>query len=252
MKKIILAAAAAALFTSGTVHAADAVAVPKEEWSFYGVLGKFDRPQLQRGFQVYKEVCASCHALQYVSFRNFADLGYSEDQIKTLAAEYEVEDGPDDSGDMFMRPAKGSDRLPKPFANDAMARVANGGALPPDLSLMTKARANGPDYVFHLMMGYEEPPAGVQVMPGLNYNKYFPGGQIAMPKLITDGLVTFADGAPNDAASIARDVTAFLHWAAEPKLEARHTTGLKVTLYALIFAVLAFFAKRRMWKNIPH
>jgi len=252
MKKIILAAAAAALFTSGTVYGADAVAVPKEEWSFYGVLGKFDRPQLQRGFQVYKEVCASCHALQYVSFRNFADLGYSEDQVKTLAAEYEVEDGPDDSGDMFMRPAKGSDRLPKPFANDAMARVANGGALPPDLSLMTKARANGPDYVFHLMLGYEEPPAGVQVMPGLSYNKYFPGGQIAMPKLITDGLVTFADGAPNDAASIARDVTAFLHWAAEPKLEARHTTGLKVTLYALIFAVLAFFAKRRMWKNIPH
>jgi len=252
MKKIILAAAAATLLTASSAYAAAEVHIPKEQWSFNGVLGTFDRAQLQRGFQVYKDVCAACHSLRYISFRNFEALGYSEAQVKALAAEYEVEDGPDDSGDMFMRKAKASDHLPKPFANNAMARMANGGALPPDLSLMTKARAGGPDYVYHLMMGYEEAPAGVEMMPGLSYNKYFPGHQIAMPKQISDGLVTFADGSPNDAASISKDVTAFLHWAAEPKLEARHSTGLKVTLYALIFAVLAFLAKRRMWKNIPH
>jgi ubiquinol-cytochrome c reductase cytochrome c1 subunit len=253
MKKIILAAAAVfALAAPAALNAAEDVHIPKEKWSFDGVLGKFDRAQVQRGFQVYKDVCSACHGLQYVAFRNLADLGYSEAQIKTLAAGYEVEDGPNADGEMFKRPAKASDHLPKPFPNEQAARLANGGALPPDLSLMTKARAGGPDYVYHLMMGYEEPPAGVQMMEGLNYNKYFPGHQIAMAKQISDGLVTYADGAPNDAASISKDVAAFLHWAAEPKLEARHSTGLRVLLFALAFAVLAYFYKRRLWKNIPH
>ncbi len=252
MKKILLAATAAFTFTAVSAQAAEHVEIPKEKWSFDGVLGTFDRAQLQRGFQVYKDVCSACHSLNYISFRNFEALGYSEEQVKTLAAEYEVQDGPNDEGDMFKRKAKPSDRLPKPFANDALARMSNGGALPPDLSLMTKAREGGPDYVYHLLLGYEEPPAGVQLVTGMSYNKYFPGHQIAMTKQITDGVVTFADGSPNDAAHVAKDVTAFLHWAAEPKLEARHSTGLRVTLYALIFAVLAFLAKRRMWKNIPH
>jgi ubiquinol-cytochrome c reductase cytochrome c1 subunit len=251
MKSIILAATAVALVTTSAC-AAEEVHIPKEEWSFNGALGTFDRAQLQRGFQVYKGVCSACHSLQYVSFRNFEALGYSEEQVKTLAAEYEVQGGPNEEGDMFKRKAKASDRLPPPFANDQLARASNGGALPPDLSLMTKAREGGPDYVYHLLLGYEEPPAGVTLMPGLSYNKYFPGNQIAMTKQINDGLVTFADGSPNDAAHIAKDVTAFLHWAAEPKLEVRHHTGLRVTIYALIFAVLAFLAKRRLWKSIPH
>lgn len=251
MKKLILAAVAVvALAAPAVVNAAAEIEIPKEEWSFYGILGKFDRQQIQRGFQVYKDVCSACHGLEYISFRNFEDLGYSEEQIKTLAAQYEVDDGPDENGDMFKRKAKGSDRLPKPFANDAIARVANGGALPPDLSLITKSRVGGPDYVYHLLLGYEEPPAGFELIQGLSYNKYFPGHQIAMTKQLQDGLVTFADGSPNDAAHIAKDVTAFLHWAAEPKLEVRHSTGLRVTLYALIFAVLAYFVKRRLWAKL--
>jgi ubiquinol-cytochrome c reductase cytochrome c1 subunit len=253
MKKIILAAAAAfALSTPAVLNAAEAIQIPEEKWSFYGVLGKFDRAQVQRGFQVYKDVCAACHGLQYVAFRNLQDLGYSEAQVKTLAAGYEVQDGPNEDGDMFKRPARASDHFPKPFPNDQAARAANGGALPPDLSLITKARTGGPDYVYHLMMGYDEPPAGFQMMDGLSYNKFFPGHQIAMAKQIQDGLVEYADGAPNDAASISRDVTAFLHWAAEPKLEARHSTGLRVLLYALLFAVVAYFYKRRLWSKLPH
>ncbi len=255
MKKIILAAAAAAALAapaalSTSLWAAEHIEIPKEEWSFNGVLGKFDKQQLQRGFQVYKDVCSACHGLQYIAFRHFEALGYSEEQVKALAAQYEVDDGPDENGDMFKRKAKASDYLPKPFPNDATARLANGGALPPDLSLMTKAREGGPDYVYHLLLGYEEPPAGVELMEGLSYNKYFAGHQIAMTKQLQDGLVTFADGAPNDAAHIAKDVTAFLHWAAEPNLEARHSTGLRVTLYALLFAVLAYFTKRRIWAKL--
>ncbi len=251
MKKIILAAAAVfALAAPAAVSAAEHIEIPEEDWNFYGVLGAFDRPQLQRGFQVYRDVCSACHGLEYISFRNFEALGYSEEQIRTLAAEYEVDDGPDENGDMFKRRAKASDLLPKPFPNDAVARLANGGALPPDLSLITKAREGGPDYIYHLLLGYVEPPAGFALIEGLSYNAYFPGHQIAMTKQIQDGLVTFADGSPNDAAHIAKDVTAFLHWAAEPNLEARHSTGLRVTLYALLFAVLAYFTKRRIWAKL--
>jgi ubiquinol-cytochrome c reductase cytochrome c1 subunit len=253
MKKVLLAAAAAlAIAAPATLNAAESVHIPAEKWSFNGVFGKFDKQQVQRGFQVYKEVCSACHSLKYVAFRNLADLGYSEAQIKTLAAEYEVDDVPNEEGEVLKRKARPSDHMPKPFANDQLARMSNGGALPPDLSLMTKARVGGPDYVYHLLLGYEEPPAGFEVMPGLSYNKYFPGHQIAMAKPVDEGVVTFADGSPNDLPAVARDVTAFLHWAAEPKLDERHSTGFRVTLYALIFAVLAFFMKRRLWAKLPH
>ena len=255
MRKILLVASAvAALAIPSVLNAAEEheVELAKQEWSFNGVFGKFDKQQVQRGFQVYKDVCAACHSLQYLAFRNLADLGYNEGQVKAIAAGYEVDDGPNDEGEMFKRPAKASDHLPKPFPNDQMARAANGGALPPDLSLITKAREHGPDYIYHLLLGYEEPPKGFEVLPGLSYNKYFPGHQIAMAKQIDDGLVTYADGAPTDAAAIAKDVTAFLHWVAEPKLEARHSTGFRVLLYTLLFTVLAYFAKRRIWANIEH
>ena len=251
MKKIVLAAAAALALTTGA-NAAEHVKIPAETWTFDGVLGHFDKQQIQRGFQVYKDVCANCHSLKYIAFRHLGALGYSEAQIRSLAATYQVDDGPNDEGDMFKRPGRASDHFPKPYANDALARGGNGGALPPDLSLITKAREGGPDYIYHLLLGYENPPAGVEVTPGLHYNKFFPGGQIAMSKQITDGVVTYADGAPTDAANVAKDVTAFLHWAAEPNLEARHSTGLRVVMYALIFALLAFLAKRRLWKDIPH
>ncbi|MBX7200665.1 MAG: cytochrome c1 [Rhodospirillaceae bacterium] len=255
MRKVLFGAVAALALSLplAAMSAEEEIHLPKQEWSFNGVLGKFDKQQVQRGFQVYKEVCSACHSLQYFAFRNLADLGYSEAQVKTLAATYEIQDGPDDNGDMFKRKGKASDYMPKPFANDQAARASNGGALPPDLSLMTKAREGGPDYVYNLLLGYEDtPPAGVTLMPGMNYNKYFPGHQIGMAKQIQDGLLTYADGAPNDAAHIAKDVTAFLHWVAEPKLEARHDTGVRVILYTLLFTVLAYLAKRQIWSRIEH
>ena len=254
MRKIVLAAALAAVLPVSALNAAEEVVLPKQDWSFNGVFGQFDKEQLQRGFQVYKEVCSSCHALKYIAFRNLEALGYSEAQIKTLAAEYQIEDGPDDNGDMFKRKGKSSDYLPKPFPNDNAARASNGGALPPDLSLIVKAREGGPDYVYNLLTGYEEAPAGMKMAPGMNYNKYFTRGafQLAMAQQVKDGVVTFADGSPNDAAHIAKDVTAFLAWTAEPKLEARHSTGLRVMLFTLLFTVLAYFLKRRIWSRIGH
>lgn len=255
MRKVLFGAVAAfALSLTPMVMGAEEAEIhlPKQEWGFNGMLGKFDKEQVQRGFQVYKEICSACHSLQYLAFRNLEALGYSEAQVKTLAATYEVQDGPDENGDMFKRKAKASDYIPKPFANDQAARASNGGALPPDLSLMTKAREGGPDYVYNLLLGYDEPPAGVTLMTGMNYNKYFPGHQIGMAKQIQDGLLTFADGSPNDSAHIAKDVTTFLHWVAEPKLEARHDTGLRVILYTLLFTILAYFVKRHIWARVEH
>jgi len=253
MRKIVLAAVLAAVLPL-SASANEGVELPKQEWSFDGVFGKFDKEQVQRGFQVYKEVCSNCHSLKYIAFRNLEALGYSEEQVKTLAAEYQVEDGPDDSGDMFKRKAKPSDYMPKPFPNDQAARASNGGALPPDLSLIVKARKGGPDYIYNLLLGYEEPPADVHVAAGMHYNKYFAAGgfQIAMAQQVKDGVVTYADGTPNDAKQVAKDVTAFLMWTAEPKLETRHFTGLRVMIYTLLFTALAYFLKRRIWARIEH
>lgn len=253
MRKIVLAAAAAFVLSAPVVQAAEAeVELMEHEWTFDGLLGHFDKQQLQRGFQVYKEVCAACHSLNYVAFRNLEDLGYSEDQVKVIAAEYQVQDGPDENGDMFDRPARGSDHFPKPFANEQLARASNGGALPPDLSLMTKAREGGPNYVYSLMLGYVDPPQGFNLLPGMNYNKYFPGHQIGMPQQVMDDRVVYADGTKASAQQIAADVSAFLHWAAEPKLEARHATGIRVMLFAFLFTVLAYFLKRRIWAKLDH
>jgi ubiquinol-cytochrome c reductase cytochrome c1 subunit len=254
MRKYILTAAAALALTFpvASFGAEEVIHIPKEKWSFNGVTGHWDKEQLQRGFQVYKEVCAACHSLEYVSFRNFEALGYSEAQVKALALEYEVEDGPDDNGDMFKRKAKPSDKLPKPYPNDKFARASNNGALPPDLSLMAKARHGGPDYIYHLLIGYEEAPKDLKLADGMSYNKYFTGHQIAMPKQIEDGKVDYADGTKNDAQQIAKDVSAFLMWTAEPKMEARHATGVRVILFTLLFTVLAYFLKRRIWARIGH
>lgn len=251
MKKVILAAAAATLLTLPlSANAAEAIHLPEQEWSFDGLLGAFDKQQLQRGFQVYREVCSACHELKYIAFRNLEALGYSEDQIKVLAAEYDVEDGPDDTGAMFERPGKASDYLPRMYGNEAEARYMHNGALPPDLSLITKARADGPNYVYNLLVGYEDPPADIEIGEGLNYNKYFPGNQIAMIAPIDDDFVEFADGTPATKQQIAKDVTAFLHWAAEPNLEARHSMGIKVMLFTLLFTILAYLLKVRVWSRL--
>jgi ubiquinol-cytochrome c reductase cytochrome c1 subunit len=220
-------------------------------WQHEGVFGTFDRAAAQRGFQVYREVCSGCHGLTYVAFRNLTQLGFSEEQVRALAAEYTVEDGPDDTGEMFERPAIPADPIPPPYPNPQAARAANGGALPPELSLITKARAGGTDYVYSLMVGYEEPPAEVEAEApeGLYYNAYFPGHWIAMPPPLSEGLVAYADGTEATVPQMAADVATFLTWAAEPTLEQRKQTGLKVMLFLIVFTGLCYATLRKIWAD---
>jgi cytochrome c1 len=251
MKKFLLAAVAALAFSPATFAAEAGPELMHVKWSFDGAFGKFDKMQLQRGLQVYREVCASCHSLNYIAFRNLEDLGYSEGQTKAIAAEYEYPEI-DDEGSDTTRKGKPSDYFPNPYPNEKFARVSNNGALPPDLSLITKARVGGPDYVYSVTLGYEDPPPGVEVLEGMNYNKYFASGnfQIGMPKQIEADKVTYADGTAATPEQIGQDITAFLHWAAEPKLEARHGTGIRVLLYTFIFTVLAYLLKQRIWARL--
>jgi ubiquinol-cytochrome c reductase cytochrome b/c1 subunit len=244
---------------------------PTLKWSFAGPFGKYDRGSLQRGLKIYKEVCSACHSLNYIAFRNLADPGgpgYSEAQVAALASEYKIKDGPNDQGEMFERPGRPADYFPAPFPNEQAARVANGGGLPPDLSLITKARSyergfpwfifdfftqfqeQGPNYVAAILQGFEDkPPAGVTVPDGSYYNKYFPGHSIKMPKPLSDGQVTFEDGAPATLPQYSKDVTTFLMWAAEPKMEARKQLGFQVFVFLIIFAFLMYFTKKKVWAD---
>ena len=224
--------------------------LPRQKWSFDGVFGTYDRASLQRGFQVYKEVCSVCHPVKHLHFRDLTDIGYSEDEVKAIAAGYQVTDGPNDDGQMYQRPGRPSDPIPGPFPNDQAARAANNGALPPDQSLIVKARPGGPDYVYGILTGYKEPPANFNLLPGMNYNEFFPGHQIAMPPPLSDNAVTFADGVPATVPQMAHDVTSFLTWAAEPRLEDRHRTGFKVTLFLVVAAGVFYAAKRKIWAPI--
>lgn len=241
-----------ALSFSGAALAADEAEHPKEmEWSFEGPLGTFDRPALQRGFQVFKEVCSTCHTLKYVTFGSLDDAGgpgFSEAEAKAVAAEYE-KDALDDSGDVKQVPRTLADTFPAPFANDLAARAANGGALPPDLSVMTKARHEGPSYIYSLLTGYKDAPADVEMRAGMNYNPYFPTHQIAMPPPLTPDRVTYSDGTPATVEQMAHDVVTFLEWTAEPKLEARKRTGLTVLIYLALLSVMLYWAKSRIWKD---
>lgn len=239
-------------------------------YSFEGPLGTFDRAQLQRGYKVYKEVCSNCHSMKFVAFRNLEDKGgpnFTEEQVKALAATFTVKDGPDKDGNMFDRPGKPSDYFPAAFANEEAAKAANGGALPPDLSLITKAREGwhgtfnqlwngigGPQYVYSLLTGYEEPDAAMakEKPEGKYYNPYFASGHwIGMPTAgtLSDGLVTFDDGAPNKVADMAKDVSAFMAWTAEPKMEERKQTGFMVLIYLALLAGLMYFVKQRIWRD---
>ena len=237
---------------SHVAHASgDAPELPDHEWKHTGVFGTFDRDELHRGFQVFQEVCASCHSLEFIAFRNLAEIGFSEEQIKAIAAEYEVEDGPDAEGDMFMRPARSSDYFPDPFANPQAARASNGGALPPDLSLMVKARDGGIDYLYALLTGYEdEAPEGFELVEGMSYNHYFRGQQIAMPEPLYEEAVEYADGTEPTLEQLAHDVSVFLAWTAEPELEFRKKTGLKVLIFIAIFTALIYIIKRRIWARL--
>jgi ubiquinol-cytochrome c reductase cytochrome c1 subunit len=253
MSRLSTVGAAALVLAVGALEASAQIAEAPEpiavSWQHDGVFGTFDRAAAQRGFQVYREVCSVCHSLTYVAFRNLAQLGFGEEQVRALAAEYTVEDGPNDDGEMFERPAVPADPIPPPYPNPQAARAANGGALPPELSLITKARAGGTDYVYSLMVGYEEPPAGAEAPEGLYYNAYFPGHWIVMPSPLSEGLVTYADGTEATVPQMAADVATFLTWAGEPTLEQRKQSGLKVMLFLIVLTGLCYATMRKVWAD---
>lgn len=293
---VLLALAPAAAFAAG----GKTLPLKHEHWQFNGPFGTYDREAMQRGFQVYKTICSSCHGLDQLAFRNLGDKGgpfYLEQcpegvpettnckvpaenpVVKAIAAEYTVKDGPDDYGEMFDRPGLPSDKIPKPFANEQQARAANGGAYPPNLALIMKARHHGPDYVYSLLTGYEEAPETVVLGPGQNYNPYFPGdmsqllkpeyrdaeghplpdvevppgGVLAMVAPLSDGVVDYADPAiPETVDQYAKDVVEFLTWASEPKMEERKSLGVVTIGYLLILTMVLFFSYRAIWSKTDH
>lgn len=219
-------------------------------WPFNGALGFVDRQAAQRGFQVYKEVCSVCHGLKHLYYRNLKDIGFSDDEIKEIAKQHTVLDGPNDQGEMFERPAVPSDRVVEPFKNEQAARAANNNALPVDLSLIVKAREDGANHVYSILTGYVTPPADFKVTPGLNYNPYFAGAQIAMPAPLTDGQVAYEDGTVASVSQMAHDVVIFLQWAAEPEMEHRKSLGLKAMIFLTFFILFFYVAKKRVWKDV--
>lgn len=224
---------------------------PKQlNWKFDGVFGSFDQASQQRGFQVYKEVCSACHSLSRISFRNLQEIGFSEAEVKALAASYLVEDGPNDDGEMFERAGLSSDKIPSPYPNKKAAQAANGGAYPPDLSLIIKARMDGANYVHSLLSGYEDAPEGIDVPAGQYYNPYYSGGKLSMAPPLSDGQVEYIDGTEATIDQMAKDVVNFLQWAAEPEMEARKQMGIKVLLFLIVFTGFFYIAKNRVWQRI--
>lgn len=255
MPRTVFAALAAALalaVAGPAARAQEAPPPPHQQWSFDGVFGTYDQAALQRGFQVYKEVCSACHAVKHLYFRNLTEIGYTPDEIKGIAAQYKVTDGPNDQGQMYQRPARPSDPIPGPFPNDEAARAANNGGLPPDLSLITLARDGGADYVYAILNGFTKPPAGFAEVPGTYFNEYFPGHHIKMPPPLNPDQVKFADGTQATVPQMAHDVATFLTWAAEPDLNQRHHMGLKVVLFLVIATGIFYAAKRKIWSRVAH
>ena len=225
----------------------------KNDWSFEGIFGTFDRSSLQRGYQVYQEVCSGCHSIQHLSYRNLSEKGgpeFSLDEAKAIAAQFEVTDGPNDEGEMFTRPRRLSDKFVNPFSNIQAATAANGGAYPPDMSVLVKARKGGADYIYSLLLGYEEVPAGYELDDGVYYNKYIPGNKIMMSKPLSEGAVEYSDGTQATEAQMAKDIVTFLTWAAEPNLEARHKMGFKVFIFLIILLTLVYFSKQKVWSRL--
>ena len=233
--------------------AAEKVDYLKTEWSFKGLFGKFDRASLQRGYQVYTEVCAACHSMKYLSYRNLSEKGgpeFSVEQAKAIAASFEVQDGPNSDGEMFTRPAKLSDKFVMPYENEKAAQAANGGAYPPDMTVLVKARGGGVDYIYSLLQGYEDPPSGVSLDDGVYYNKFMYGNKIKMSNQLSDGLVEYSDGTNATVEQMAKDVTTFLMWTAEPHLETRHRMGFKAIVYLIILTILVYFSMKKIWSRI--
>jgi ubiquinol-cytochrome c reductase cytochrome c1 subunit len=235
------------------LHSAEMTNPIKVDWSFKGLTGTFDRASLQRGFQVYKEVCSSCHSMQYLSYRNLGESGgpeFKEAEVKAIAASFEVTDGPDSQGEMFTRPGRPSDMFVSPHPNKEAAAAANGGAYPPDMSVLVKARKGGANYIYSVLVGYEDPPPGVTLDQGVYYNKYMIGNKIKMPNNLEDGLIEYADGTVSTVDQMAKDVTTFLAWAAEPELEERHRTGVKVIIYLILLTTLVYLSMKKIWSRV--
>ena len=226
------------------------VELMKQKWPFDGIFGRFDESSLQRGFQVYREVCAACHGIRHISYRDLKGIGYTNDEIKVIAADYEVKDGPNDDGEMFEREARPSDKFVGPYENDKIARLANNGAYPPDLSLIVKARADGANYLYSLLNGYKEFPDNFEASEGMYYNEFYPGNQIAMPSPLMDDIVEYSDGTEATQSQIAKDVTSFLAWTAEPELEERKSLGVKTLLFLILITIMLLGVKRKIWKDV--
>jgi ubiquinol-cytochrome c reductase cytochrome c1 subunit len=239
--------------TSANVISAEKVEYLKTDWTFKGLFGKFDRASLQRGYQVYTEVCAACHSMKYLSYRNLSEKGgpeFSVAQAKAIAASFEVTDGPNADGDMFQRPGKLSDKFVMPYENVKAAEAANGGAYPPDMSVLVKARGGGVDYIYSLLQGYEEAPSGITLDDGVHYNKYMYGNKIKMSAPLSEDIVEYSDGTKATVEQMSKDVTTFLMWAAEPSLEARHQMGFKAIVYLIILTILVYFSMKRIWSRV--
>ena len=223
--------------------------LPHPGWSFSGPFGTYDRAELQRGFLVYQRVCSMCHSMKELYYRNLEEIGLSDEQVKAIAASVQVPTL-DDHGQPATRPGLPSDHFKSPFPNDLAARAANNGALPPDQSTLELARAGGPDYIYGILTGYQQPPAGMKMQPGMQYNKYFPGHQIAMPPPLQDNSVSYTDGTKPTLDQEAHDVTAFLTWASQPELDRRHAMGIRVVLYLVFLTGLVYAVKRKVWADV--
>jgi ubiquinol-cytochrome c reductase cytochrome c1 subunit len=238
------------IYSSAVMAAEDEGTIIKRDWTFSGLFGHYDRASLQRGFQVYREVCSSCHGLDYIAFRNLADLGYNEDEIKSIAAEYEIVDGPDEEGEFFTRSGVPADKLPNPFPNENAARAANGGAYPPDLSLTVKANANGADYIYSLLTSYKDAPVDVNLPDGMHYNEAFTGRLIAMPQPLYGDDITLAGEGDASIEGLAADVTSFLAWTAEPEMETRKRIGIAVMVFLLAMCFISYGSMRYVWSDV--
>ncbi len=226
------------------------VKLMEQKWPFNGIFGRFDESSLQRGFQVYREVCAACHGIRHISYRDLKGIGYTNDEIKVIAADYEIVDGPNDEGEMFDREALPSYKFVGPYENDKIARLANNGAYPPDLSLIVKARADGANYLYSLLNGYKEFPDNFEASEGMYYNEFYPGYQIAMPSPLMDDIVEYSDGTEATQEQVAKDVTSFLAWTAEPELESRKSLGVKTLFFLILITIMLLGVKRKVWKNL--
>ena len=240
-------------FLSQNIFAEEKKQLLNTDWSFKGYFGKFDRASLQRGYQVYTEVCAACHSMKYLSYRNLSEPGgpeFSEQQAKIIASQFEVTDGPNSDGDMYTRTARLSDNFVEPYANEQAARALNGGAYPSDMSVLVKARKGGASYIYSVLLGYNEVPSDITLDDGVYYNTYMSGNKIKMANPLSDGLVQYSDGTASTEEQMAKDVVTFLAWAAEPHLEERHKIGFRAILYLIIITVLVYFSMKKIWSRI--